>query len=138
MKTKLAFKAMPKSYQGLLSRHMLRPIHDKIDYENALEILDVLAGHKLSRDQEDYFEALALLVEAYEAAHLAGLGAQRGLPLLRHLMEENKISAAALSRLLDADRSLGVRILSGERNLTIEHVKKLAARFRVPAEVFLW
>jgi HTH-type transcriptional regulator/antitoxin HigA len=137
MKTKLIFKAMPLNYQGLLSLHMLRPIHDKIDYGNALEVLDALAGHRLTRDQEDYFEALSLFVEAYESAHLPGLPAKRGLPLLRHLLEENGMSAADLSRLLDIDRSLGVRILNGERNLTIEHVKKLALRFRVPVEVFL-
>lgn len=137
MKTKFTFKSMPKNYQGLLSLHMLRPIHDKIDYANALEILDVLAGHALSRDQEDYFEALALFVEAYESAHLPGLPAKRGLPLLTHLLDENGMSAADLSRLLGTDRSLGVRILNRERNLTIEHVKKLAVRFRVPADVFL-
>lgn len=128
---------MPRNYQGLLSLHMLRPIHDKIDYGNALEVLDALAGHKLTGDQEDYFEALSLFVEAYESAHLPGLPVKRGLPLLRHLMEENGMSAADLSRLLGADRSLGVRILNGEWNLTIEHVKKLALRFRVSVEIFL-
>jgi len=137
MKTKLTFKAMPKSYQGLLLLHMLRPIHDKIDYTNALEVLDALAGHNLTVDQDDYFEALSLFVEAYETAHLPGLPSKRGLTLLQHLMEENKISAAGLSRMLGTDRSLGVRILNGERNLTIDHVKKLASRFRVPVQVFL-
>lgn len=137
MKTKLTFKGMPKNYQGLLSLHMLRPIHDNVDYGNALEVLDALAGHDLTGGQEDYFEALSLFVEAYESAHLPGLPAKRGLPLLRHLMEENGMSAADLSRLLGADRSLGVRILNGERNLTIEHVKRLASRFRVPVELFL-
>jgi HTH-type transcriptional regulator/antitoxin HigA len=137
MKTKLTFKAMPKSYQGLLLLHMLRPIHDKIDYTNALEVLDALAGHNLTVDQDDYFEALSLFVEAYETAHLPGLPSKRGLTLLQHLMEENKISASGLSRMLGTDRSLGVRILNGERNLTIDHVKKLASRFRVPVQVFL-
>ena len=137
MKTKPIYKDMPRNYQGLLALHMLRPIHDNIDYGNALEILDALAGHRLTIDQDDYFEALSLFVEAYESAHLPGMLAKRGLSLLKHLMEENGMSAADLSRLLGADRSLGVRILNGERNLTIEHVKKLAERFRVPVDVFL-
>ena len=137
MKTKLTFKDLPKDYRGLLALHMLRPIRDKIDYGNALEILDALAGQNLNPDQDDYFEALALLVEAYESAHLPGLPSKRGLPLLKHLVEENGMSAADLSRLLGADRSLGVRILNGERNVTVDHAKKLAARFRVPMEVFL-
>jgi len=53
------------------------------------------------------------------------------------MIEENGMSAAVLSRLLGADRSLGVRILNGDRNLTIEHIKKLAQRFQVPMETFL-
>ena len=136
MKTKLTFKDLPKNYQGLLALHMLRPIHDKVDYGNALEILDAMAGQNLNRDQDDYFEALSLLVEAYESAHLPGLPSKRGLPLLQHLVEENGMSAADLSRLMGTDRSLGVRILNGERNLTVDHARKLAARFQVPMEIF--
>ncbi len=64
------FKNLPLDYSSLLSLHMLRPIRDKIAYENALEILDLMAGQPLSPDQEDYFEALSLLVESYEATHL--------------------------------------------------------------------
>jgi HTH-type transcriptional regulator/antitoxin HigA len=137
MKTKFTFKDMPKAYQGLLALHMLRPIHDRVDYGNALEILDAMAGHTLSPDQDDYFEALCLFVEAYESSCLPGLSSKRGLSLLKHLIEENGMSGAELSRLLGADRSLGVRILSGERNLTVDHAKKLASRFHVPLEVFL-
>jgi HTH-type transcriptional regulator/antitoxin HigA len=137
MKTKLAFKEMPKSYSNLMAFKVLRPIHDQVEYANALEILEAMAGQRLSPDQEDYFEALALFVETFEAAHMPGLPARKGLPLLRHLLEENAMSAADLARLLGVDRSLGVRILSGERNLTLDHVKKLVARFRVPATVFI-
>ena len=34
-------------------------------------------------------------------------------------------------------QSLGVRILNGERGLTIEHIKKLSAHFGVPAQALL-
>lgn len=137
MKTKLTFRNLPTDYHSLLSLHMLRPLHDAVDYQNALEILEALAGYNLTKDQEDYFEALSLLVEAYETAHLPSLADQRGLPLLKHLVEENNLSAAALSRLLGTDRSLGVRLLNGERNLTVEHIKKLSHHFRLPATVFI-
>jgi len=137
MKTKITFAALPKDYRGLLSLHMVRPIHDKVEYENALEILDALAGRDLNRDQGDYFEALSLLVESYEAERLPSFGKKKGLSLLKHLLEENEMSAADLARLLGIDRSLGVRIVNGERHLTVEHILKLVRRFRLPAEVFL-
>jgi HTH-type transcriptional regulator / antitoxin HigA len=137
MKTKLAFKEIPKTYGALIAFKVLRPIHDRIEYANALEVLETMAGHTLNLDQEDYFEALALFVETYESAHLPGLPAKKGLTLLKHLLEENNMSAADLARSIGVDRSLGVRILNGERNLTLDHIKKLASRFRVPAGVFI-
>ncbi len=136
MKTKLKFKTMPKDYSKLLALHMLRPLHDKVDYKNALEVLDALAGQRLNADQDDYFEALSLIVEAYESAHLPTLPAVTGVSLLKHLLEENQMSAADLAKVLGVDRSLGVRILNGERNLTLEHIKKLKERFHLPVEVF--
>jgi HTH-type transcriptional regulator/antitoxin HigA len=137
MKTKFGFTDMPRDYRGLFALHMLRPIHDKVDYGNALEILDAMAGHDYNPDQDDYFEALAVLAEAYETSHLPGLPSKRGLPLLKHLVAENGMTAADLSRLLGADRSLGVRILNGDRNLTVDHIKKLALQFHVPVGLFL-
>lgn len=136
MKTQLTFKDLPANYQGLLALHMLRPIHDKVEYGNALEIIEALIGHDLNTDQEDYLEALSVLVEAYESACLPGLPRRKGLDVLKHLLEENGMSAADLARLLDVDRSLGVRLINRERNLTLEHVKKLSARFKLPLEVF--
>ncbi|MDB6056800.1 MAG: family transcriptional regulator, partial [Verrucomicrobiales bacterium] len=117
MKTALDFKALPKSYTELLKIHMVRPIHDKVALENALEVLDAMAGHKLNAEQEDYFEALSSLVEVYERQHLPEPNVS-GLSLLRHLIEANGLTGADLSRLLGRDRSLGVRILNGERQLT--------------------
>ena len=40
---------IPKTYVGLMSMHLLRPIHDQVDAENAAEMIDLLAGHKLNR-----------------------------------------------------------------------------------------
>lgn len=136
MKTTIDFKALPKTYTELLKIHMVRPIHDKVAYENALEILDSIAGHKLNAEQEDYFEALSSLVEVYERQHVPEPKVS-GLNLLRHLIDANGLTAADLSRLLGRDRSLGVRILNGERQLTVEHIKKLVEHFGVPAQLFI-
>jgi HTH-type transcriptional regulator/antitoxin HigA len=133
MKTRLASRTLPKTYSELMKRHLLRPIHDKVDLANALEVLDAMAGHRLNAEQEDYFEALSTLVEAYERLHVPPPKVT-GLDLLRHLLEANKMTAADLSRLLGRDRSLGVRILNGERQLTLEHIKKLAEHFGLPVQ----
>jgi HTH-type transcriptional regulator/antitoxin HigA len=60
------FKRLPRTYAGLVAMLPPRPIHDKVDYDNAVEMIDRLAGFDLTADQEDYLDALATFVEAYE------------------------------------------------------------------------
>jgi len=130
MKAKtLTHRDIPKSYAALVGLFMPRPLHDEVDYRNALTVLDMMAGFKMNADQEDYFEAIATFVEKYEAAHYA-IGDSRMTPvqLIRSLMKEHDINESDLGRLL-GDRSLGHRILSGERELSKVHIRTLAEHF---------
>jgi HTH-type transcriptional regulator / antitoxin HigA len=135
--TRLSFAGMPKDYAGLCRILTPRPIHDKVDFENVTEITDAMAGHKLSSDQEDYFDLLCRLIEDYEKEQ--GLPAPKasGLNALRHLLDAHDMSAADLARLLDVHRTLGAMILRGERQLTLAHVRQLSKHFRVSADLFL-
>ena len=47
------------------------------------------------------------------------------------------LSGADLSRILGGSRNLGAMILRGDRNLTLAHIRKLAARFKVGPELFI-
>lgn len=58
---------IPTTYAELVRLLMPQPLHDEVDYRNALQVLDAMAGLPLSADQEDYFEAVATFVEKYEA-----------------------------------------------------------------------
>ena len=82
-----AFLKPPKDYAGLCRLLMPRPIRDRADYENVVEITDAMAGHKLTPDQEDYFDLLCRLIEDYEKAH-EQLSASKvtALDALRHLL----------------------------------------------------
>jgi HTH-type transcriptional regulator/antitoxin HigA len=53
------------------------------------------------------------------------------LDTLRFLLEQHEMSAADLSRILGSDRSLGAKLLRGERRLTVGHIRRLARRFNV-------
>lgn len=135
--TRLRFDAMPKDYTGLCRMLTPRPIHDKVEVENVTEITDAMAGHKLTADQEDYFDLLCRLIEDYEEEQ--GLPAPKvsGLDALQHLLDAHGMSAADLARLLDVHRTLGAMILRGERRLTLAHVRTLAKHFSVSADLFL-
>src|SRR5471030_1964390 len=134
--TQLRFEVMPKDYTGLCQILTPRPIHDKLDFGNVTEITDAMAGHKLTADQEDYFDLLCRLIEDYEKEHVNAPKAT-ALDALQHLLDANDMSAADLARLLDVHRTLGGMILRGERQLTLAHVRTLAKRFNVSADLFL-
>jgi HTH-type transcriptional regulator/antitoxin HigA len=134
--TRLDFAALPKDYADLCRILTPRPIHDKVDFENVTEITDAMAGHKLTADQEDYFDLLCRLIEDYEKERVNAPKAT-ALDALQHLLDANDMSAADLARLLDVHRTLGGMILRGERQLTLAHVRTLAKRFNVSADLFL-
>ena len=47
------------------------------------------------------------------------------------------MNASDLARLLGVHVGMGSKILKGERSLTVEHLRKLADRFKVRPELFL-
>jgi antitoxin component HigA of HigAB toxin-antitoxin module len=57
--------------------------------------------------------------------------------MLKHLMAERDMTGAGLSRILGGSRNLGAMILRGDRNLTVAHIRKLAAHFKVSPELFI-
>lgn len=130
---------LPARFADLVKRMPAQAIMDDADYECAVEMIDrLMASGKLTEGQALYLETQVQLVQAYEAAHHAidtsDLGA---LDSLKHLLDENEMNASDLARLLGVHASLGSKILKGDRALTLEHVKTLAAQFRVSPEVFI-
>jgi HTH-type transcriptional regulator/antitoxin HigA len=140
MKSKTTFdrKHLPRTFKALSDLHMLRPINDKVDFENAQEIADALAVlDRRTRDQDDYLESLSLLMEHYEDQHSSiYTGNLTPIDMLSYLLEENSMSESDLGRLL-GERSLGNAILSGRRTLSKTHIRVLSDHFKVSADLFL-
>src|SRR5258708_28509208 len=121
MKTSTTFhrSSPPKTFAELSELHMLRPINDKVQFENAQEIADALAVLKhRTRDQDEYLQSLSLLMEHYENEHSPiSTGKLTPMGILRYLLESHGMSESDLGRLL-GERSLGNAILSGRRSLS--------------------
>jgi antitoxin component HigA of HigAB toxin-antitoxin module len=88
-------------------------------------------------EQRDYLDVLTEFVDEYDQGRKIRWPKISGLESLKYLLEENGMSAADLSRILGTSRNLGAMILRGERQLTLAHVRTLAKRFRVSADLFL-
>ncbi|MBI3417991.1 MAG: transcriptional regulator [Verrucomicrobia bacterium] len=135
-----SYASVPKTYRELCQLYLPRPIHDDQEDAPATEMMNALAVfEKLNPEQHDYLDALTEFVDAYDKARLKEQPwpEASGLDVLKHLLNEHGMSGADLSRILGGSRNLGAMILRGERNLTLPHIRKLAAHFQVSAELFV-
>jgi HTH-type transcriptional regulator/antitoxin HigA len=133
---RLEFRHLPKTYSALVRMFPPRPLHDEVDVANATEVIDAMAGHELSRDQEDYLDLLSDLVRKHEETHHpAPPASSTPLERLRYLLDEAGMNASDLGRLL-SNRGLGCRVLRGERQLSKAHIRTLSAHFKVSPAFF--
>ena len=102
-----------------------------------MEVVHTLAGHKLNHDQDDYLAIMSGLVEDYERENVAEPRPVTGIEALKFLLVENSLTDGDLADILGVSRSVASRIINGGRDLSADHVKKLAAHFAVSADLFL-
>jgi len=132
------FANLPMDYTGLCQRYVPRPLHDATDYAAARQAIEPLLGfeERLTADQADYLEAVSSFIEAYDRVQVKW---PKGRPLdtLNFLLEQHEMSAADLARVLGGDRSMGSKLLRGERRLTVNHIRTLARHFHIEPGVLL-
>jgi HTH-type transcriptional regulator/antitoxin HigA len=137
--TKDTNKKLPGCFEDLVEWMPPRAIMDDVHHDGTIEMISRLMamGH-LTKGQGLYLETLVQLVQAYEAQHYrietVDIG---GIDALRQLLADNDMNASDLARLLGVHASMGSKILKGERSLTVEHLRKLAERFRVRPDLFM-
>jgi HTH-type transcriptional regulator/antitoxin HigA len=126
------------SYPDLFQALPLRPIHNATGYKKAMKVLEQLAlQDDMNEDQSDYFTVLSGLVEKYERDRWPLASEKVSVPeILKSFMEDHGMSGSDLGRLL-GERTIGHKVLSGKRKLTIDQVRILANHFRVSAELFI-
>ena len=137
-RTDLNLSTIPGDFESLVRAHPPAAIHDEVAYENAMEWINKLSSlPSATEGQLKYLDTLTILVERYEDETEGALpkGAT-ALAVLRYLMADRGMNASDLGRLL-GDRSLGPKILNGDRELSKAHIKTLASHFNVSAAVLL-
>jgi HTH-type transcriptional regulator/antitoxin HigA len=128
---------LPARFDALAQIMLPRAIVGDKHYTSTLAMIDRLTSRRtLTKGQALYLETLVQLVQAYEAKHHP-VDTLRGVETLRHLLDENQMTAADLGRLLGVHASMGSKILKGERSLTVEHIVALSERFAVRPDVFI-
>jgi HTH-type transcriptional regulator / antitoxin HigA len=130
MKTVLATPA------EMIAQGAPRVIHNDRElaaYTEALFQLTALENPSASEAQA--IELLTLLVDRYEQAHYS-VPAGSPVSVLRFLIERQGLTQGDLIPQFGSESAVSM-FLRGQRKLTLEQVRKLSARFKIPADVFL-
>jgi len=120
----------------MIARGAPRVIHNDAEleaYTNALFQLTALESP--SRSEMEAIELLTLLEERYEQEHYP-IPAAAPASVVRFLIEQQNLTQRDLIPQFGSESAVSM-FLAGQRNLTIEQVRKLSTRFKLPADVFI-
>jgi antitoxin component HigA of HigAB toxin-antitoxin module len=126
------------NWLDLASDFSLRPVSSETAHDKAVKIILSLSSlERMNKAQQDYFDVLTDLVDKYESAHHAiDTSGVSVADTLLALMEANDMTASDLGRLL-GERTIGHKVLTGKRRLTVDQIKTLSVRFCVSADLFI-
>lgn len=134
-----AAKAIEATKQLVAAVPFLGDNASEEDYREALTLVDYLIEND---DENPLIDFLASKIADYEdnserfaEFNKAVAKMPVGVALLRTLIDQHKLSYADLKEEIGS-KSLVSQILSGQRSLTIAHIKALSARFGVKPEWF--
>ena len=102
-------------------------------YTDALFRLTALENP--SRAERQAIELLTLLIERYEETHYP-IPAADAVSVVRFLLEHQNLTQRDLIPQFGSESAISM-FLAKQRKLTLEQVRKLSARFKLPADVFV-
>lgn len=120
----------------MIAKGAPRVIHNGAELEAYTNVLFQLTALETpSRSEVEAIELLTLLVEHYEREHYS-IPAADPASVVRFLIEQQNLTQRDLIPEFGTESAVSM-FLSGQRNLTLEQVRKLSARFKLPADIFI-
>jgi HTH-type transcriptional regulator / antitoxin HigA len=111
-------------------------IHNDEELEAYTEMLFHLTGlENPTLSQVQAIELLTLLVERYEDEHYP-IPDAAPVDVVRFLLEHQHLTQRDLIPEFGSESAVSM-FMTGERNLTLEQVRKLSTRFSLPTDVFI-
>jgi HTH-type transcriptional regulator / antitoxin HigA len=126
------------TYAELIAEFPLRPIRTDRQLDRASRLaFRLAAGPRLSREAADYLEVLSQLIETYEAEHHPIESEATPRELLQFLIDESGQTLSQVAAETGIQVSTLSEILHGKREMNVEHIRRLAARFCVEPGLFI-
>jgi HTH-type transcriptional regulator/antitoxin HigA len=120
----------------MIARGAPHVIHNDAELEMYTDALFRLTAlENPSSSEVEAIELLTLLVERYEQQHYS-IPAADPASVVRFLIEQQNLTQRDLIPQFGSESAVSM-FLSGQRNLTIEQVRRLSTRFKLPTDVFI-
>lgn len=122
-------------YIDLLKSFPPRPIKSDEDLEEIQRVVDeLLDREELTEEEEDYLDLLGILIHEYEEKQ-DFVPDIYGIDLVKALIVELNLKQKDLVPIFKTE-SIVSDVLKGKRQLTSEHIQKLAKFFKLSPAVF--
>lgn len=113
-----------------------RVIHNDAELEMYTDALFRLTAlENPSSSEVEAIELLTLLVERYEQEHYS-VPAADPVSIVRFLLEQQNLTQRDLIPQFGSESAVSM-FMTGQRNLTLEQVRNLSTRFKLPTDVFI-
>ncbi len=124
-------------HAAVLAKHPPRIIRTETENEYYTSVLQELDERfaQLSDAEKDFADLLTLLIEDFESKHYE-LPKASPLDVIRFLMDQHSLKQRDLLDVF-GNASVASEVLSGKRELSKEHIRRLADRFSIPADMLL-
>ena len=113
----------------------IKPIKTKKDYEQAMLRLENLFDAKKGTSRGDELEILSLLVEKYEDEKFP-IDLPDPIEAIKFRMEQSGLTQTDLADIV-GQNSRASEILSRKRKLSLEMIRQLHKKWRIPTEVLV-
>src|SRR5260370_28936030 len=111
-------------------------IHNDAELETYTDALFRLTAlESPSSSEVEAIELLTLLVEHYEQEHYSVPEADP-VSIVRFLIEQQNLTQRDLIPQFGSESAVSM-FMTGQRSLTLEQVRKLSTRFKLPADIFI-
>jgi HTH-type transcriptional regulator/antitoxin HigA len=111
----------------------IKPIKTKKDYKQALERLEKIFDAKKGSPEGDELEILGILLDNYENEQFP-IGFPDPIEAIKFRMEQLGYNQADLAKLIGL-KSRASEILNRKRKLSLEMIRKLHERLKIPTDV---
>lgn len=113
----------------------IKPIKTKRDYEQALIRLEAIFDTKKGSPEGDELEVLSILIEKYEDKHFP-IGLPDPIEAIKFRMEQLGYNQADLAKVVGL-KSRASEILSKKRKLSLDMIRQLHDKLKIPTEVLI-